>query len=333
MASPRWSKEKAHAWYGKLPWLVGCNFIPSSAINQLEMFQKETFDPVTINRELGWAGKVGLNTVRVYLHDLLWENKKEEFKKNIDKFLSVAEKNRIKTLFVIFDDCWGTAPKTGKQKGRPGEVHNHGWVQSPGNAVTNSPKTWGRLEKYVKGLLKTFGRDERVIIWDLYNEPGNTSQREKSMPLLEKAFEWAKEADPAQPLTSGVWADFKALNSFQLNSSDIITFHNYREPAHLLTEIKDLEALGRPVICTEYLARGQGSFFKPSLEIFKKYKVGCYNWGLVDGKTQTKFAWGTPSGAPEPELWHHEIFRKNGQPYDREETAYIKKLTKNKKIF
>ncbi len=234
---------------------------------------------------------------------------------------------------MLFDDCWGTSPKLGKQKGRAGEVHNHGWVQSPGNAVTNNTSAWDRLEEYVKGLLKTFGKDERVLIWDLYNEPGNTGQRGKSLPLLEKTFEWANEAAPLQPLTVGVWADFKALNSLQLNASDIITFHNYQNPASLLEWIKDLEGLGRPLICTEYMARGHGSFFKPSLEIFKKNKVGCLNWGLVDGKTQTKFPWGTLPGSPEPALWHHEIFRKNGQPYDREETSYIKKLMKKNKIF
>src|SRR5438045_5946418 len=65
----RWSEQKANSWYQQQPWVVGSDYIPASAINELEMWQAETFDPKQIDKELGWAEGLGMNTMRVFLHD------------------------------------------------------------------------------------------------------------------------------------------------------------------------------------------------------------------------------------------------------------------------
>ena len=322
----RWSKEKANQWYAKQLWLVGCNFIPSTAINQLEMWQADTFDPATIDKELKWASETGLNTVRVYLHDLAWEADAAGFKKRINQFLEIAGKYNIKPLFVLFDDCWNANPKIGKQpEPKPG-IHNSGWVQSPGKDVVNNPESWKRLELYVKDIIGTFAKDNRILIWDLYNEPGNGQQGSKSLPLLKKTFQWARELNPIQPLSAGIWFDNNELNDFQKSISDVITFHNYDNAQSLSEQIERLKKHGRPVICTEWLRRGH-SDVATHLPIFKKEHVGCYNWGLVSGRTQTIYPWESKKDAPEPKLWFHDLFKKDGAPFNPEETALFKKLT------
>src|ERR1044071_1420896 len=126
----RWSEQKARDWYARQPWLVGSNYNPASAINQLEMWQADSFDPQRIRPELGWAEGLGMNTMRVYLHDLLWQDP-EGFKRRLDQFLSIAAKHKIKPIFVLFDSVWDPDPKPGKQRApRPG-VHNSGWMQRP----------------------------------------------------------------------------------------------------------------------------------------------------------------------------------------------------------
>ena len=325
-AAGRWSREKANAWYAKQPWLVGCNFIPSTAINQLEMWQADTFDLKTIDKELGWAAGLGFNTVRVYLHDLAWQADPDGFKKRIDRYLATADTHGIRTLLVIFDDCWNDNPKIGKQPDPIPGVHNSGWAQSPGSKGVLDRKAWPRLETYVADIMGTFGRDERVLMWDLYNEPGNSKRRETSLPLLKAAFRWARAAGPAQPVTVGVWFTCKPLNDVQLVASDVITFHNYSNAKSLTAQITRLQALGRPVICTEYMRRSD-SRFQTHLPIFQRKEVGCYNWGLVNGKTQTIFPWGSKKGAPEPKQWFHDILRKDGSPYIPEEAELIRKLT------
>jgi hypothetical protein len=324
----RWSKEKANAWYAKLPWLAGCNFNPSTAINQLEMWQADTFDPKTIDRELGWAAGMGLNTMRVFLHDLAWEADPDGFKKRLDEYLKISDRQGIRTLLVLFDDCWNQHPRIGKQPAPKPGVHNSGWVQSPGSASVTNPKTWPRLERYVKDVVGTFGKDERVLFWDLYNEPGNNGLDAKSLPLVEAVFRWARAANPAQPLSVGVWYGNKKLNDYQLAASDVITFHNYNKADDLQRQIGQLKKLGRPVICTEYMARTRDSRFATHLPIFKDEKVGCYNWGFVSGKTNTIFPWNSKEGTPEPKLWFHDILRADGTPFDAAEVALIKKLTR-----
>ena len=326
----RWSKEKADAWYAAQPWLVGCNYIPRTAINQLEMWQADTFDLKTIDQELGWAHDTGFNTLRVFLHDKAYEADPEGFKNRIDQFLEVCKKHQIRPLFVIFDDCWNADPKIGKQPDPKPSVHNSGWMQSPGKASVNNPATWPALETYVTDLLKTFGKDDRILMWDLYNEPGNSDEKSKTLPLLTKVFEWARAANPSQPISSGVWSwsdDFKALDSFQIEHSDVVTFHDYDAPDAMEKKIVELKKLDRPLICTEYMARTHGSTFRGVLPVLKKYNVAAINWGFVSGKTNTIFAWDTPEHAPTPKVWFHDIYRADGTPFDPGEVDLIRKLT------
>ncbi|MCX7985886.1 MAG: cellulase family glycosylhydrolase [Bacteroidales bacterium] len=326
----RWSEDRANLWYQQQGWRVGCNFIPSTAINQLEMWQAETFDTSTIDRELGYAENIGFNTVRVYLHHLAWQIDHEGFKKRVDKYLAIADKHGIKTIFVIFDDCWNPKYKKGKQPEPKTGIHNSGWIRDPGDLLFLKPEIIDTLELYVKDILKTFKNDSRVLLWDLYNEPGNSGYGNASMPLLRKVFDWAREVNPSQPISSGVWNyNLKDLNDFQVNNSDIITYHNYENDSLHKKALDTLKLYKRPIICTEYMARTRGSLFSNILPLLKKENVGAINWGLVSGKTNTIYAWDTPiPDGSEPAVWFHDIFRPDGSPYKAEEVELIKSLSR-----
>jgi hypothetical protein len=324
-----WSTEKAKAWSEKLPWLRGSDFIPSTAINQLEMWQAETFDTVTIERELGWAEKIGLNCMRVYLHHVAWKNDRNGFKQRIGEYLSIADRHKIKTILVIFDDCWNPTYEAGRQPDPKPGVHNSGWLRDPGDLLFTNPSLVGVLEEYVKDILTAFSNDSRIVAWDLYNEPGNSNYGNKSLPLLEKVFKWGREVNPSQPLTCGVWNNsLKELNAFQVANSDIISYHNYSDAANHQVMIDSLKLHNRPLVCTEYMARRNNSLFSNIMPILKAQNIGAVNWGLVSGKTNTIYAWDTPMpDGSEPQLWFHDIFRKDGSAYKQEEVDVIKGLT------
>ncbi len=330
---PVWSKDKANAWYEKLPWMSGANFLPSTAINQLEMWQAESFDTSTINRELGYAESIGMNLMRVYLHHLVWQIDKEGFKDRIDTYLSIADKRGIKTVFVFFDDCWNANYKPGKQPAPKPGVHNSGWVRDPGRLRNMHLTADDMLEVYVKDILKRFKKDKRILLWDLYNEPGNSDYENESMPLLQKVFIWGREVNPEQPLSAGVWnLKLKDLNKFQLENSDVITYHNYMRPDEHLKWIDSfLVKTGKPLLCTEYMARTRGSRFENIMPLLKERKIAAINWGLVAGKSNTIYAWDSPMpDGSEPILWFHDIFRKDGAPFKENEIQTIKSLTGKK---
>ncbi|MDR2776347.1 MAG: cellulase family glycosylhydrolase [Tannerella sp.] len=324
-----WTTERAWAWQKDYGWLRGANFSPSTAINALELWQAETFDPQTIDRELGWAEDIGLNCMRVFLHHVAWEIDREGFKKRIKAYLDIAGKHDIGTIFVFFDDCWNATCQAGKQPDPKPGIHNSGWVRDPGDLFYEDSTLVKLLEAYVKDVMTTFKDDRRIVMWDLYNEPGNSNYGEKSLPLLQKAFAWGREVNPSQPLSAGIFSHkLVGLNKFQIENSDIITYHNYSNPEDHQAVIDSLKAYGRPLICTEYMARKFNSLFENIMPILKKEGVGAINWGLVDGKTNTKYAWGEPiPDGSEPPLWFHEIFRHNGAPYKQEEVDAIKRLT------
>lgn len=348
----RWSEQQANAWYAQQPWLVGSNYIPKSAINQLEMWQETTFDPAEIDKELTWAEAMGMNTMRVFLHDLLWQHDAAGFRERIGRFLTIASRHHIRPMFVLFDSCWDPSPHLGPQHPPIPGVHNSGWVQSPGATALADPNQYPRLKAYILGVVGAFANDDRILAWDLWNEPGSVSSetypneelKEKDKiarvtALLPQVFAWAREANPTQPLTSGVWAvdtssesgNLGEIQEIQLRESDIISFHNYDWPESFKREIVWLrQKYNRPVICTEYMARSEGSTFDTVLPIAKQEGVGAINWGFVAGKTQTYLPWDSwqrPYVVEQPSIWFHEVLRSDGTPYRQAEVDLIRQLT------
>ena len=324
-----WSKEKSWEWYDQQEWPVGANFTPSTAINQIEFWQEETYDSLTIDRELKWASEIGFNTMSVYLHYLVWARNPAGLKDRIDNFLTISDKYSIKIMFVLFDDCWNDKPNLGKQSEPQFGVHNSGWAQCPGGSRVDDESLFPVLKAYTKDIISNFAGDRRILIWDLYNEPGNFDILERSLPLLKNVIGWAREARPQQPITIGLWAwgeKFDVFNKVQAENSDIITFHHYDEADHLKDKIAEFEKFGRPMICTEYMARTRNNTFQSHLPVFKEKNIGAINWGLVSGKTNTIYMWDSVYLA-EPDLWFHDVFRKDGRPFDNDEIALIKKLT------
>jgi len=329
-ADQRWPAARANAWQRGQPWRTGANFIPSTAINQLEMWQATTFDPATIDRELGFAEGIGFNTMRVFLHHLAWQQDPAGFKQRVGQYLALADKHHIQTMLVFFDDCWNKEAKVGPQPAPKTGIHNSGWVQDPGEPVSRDSLTFSQLRPYVTDVLTAFAHDKRVLLWDLYNEPGNSGKALTSLPLLRNVFGWARAINPDQPLTAGLWAwDYRELNAYQATHSDIITYHCYDDvPAHQRV-IELLASHGRPLLCTEYMARPRNSRFANILPLLKKYRVGAINWGLVAGKTNTKYQWDVPiADGSEPVEWFHEVFRADGSPYRADETEFIRRLNK-----
>ena len=328
VSTTQWSKEKAKVWYASHQWIIGADYISSNAINQLEMWQAATFDSSLNDKELGYAGNIGFNTMRVFLHSVAWKEDKDGFKKRINTFLNIADKHHIQILFVFFDDCWNKIPHAGSQPVPKPGVHNSGWIQDPGQPLSTDTTMFPGLELYVKDVLTTFAHDKRILLWDLYNEPGNSGKGDSSLLLLSKIFQWARSVNPDQPVSAGLWAwDLEKLNQFQVANSDIITYHNYDEAPSHEKVIQILKSIDRPLICTEYMARIRNSRFSTILPILKRENVGAINWGFVTGKTNTKYAWDTPiPDGSDPAEWFHDIFHKDGSPYRIDEVNLIKKL-------
>jgi hypothetical protein len=347
----RWTEAQANDWYAKQAWPVGANFLPSDAVNELEMWQADTFDPAITDRELGWAESIGMNTMRVFLHNLLWEQDPKGFQKRMDTFLAIADRHHIHPVFVLFDSCWDPHPKLGPQHPPIPGVHNSGWVQAPGADVLADPSQVPHLEQYVEGVVGKFANDPRILAWDLWNEPdnGNDSSFAKGdlkdknaiiIALLPKVFTWARSAHPMQPLTSGLWhGDWNSLETMpplariQVEQSDVISFHNYGWPEEFEAKIKMLEQYHRPILCTEYMARGAGSTFDTILPIAKQHHVAAINWGLVAGKSQTYLPWDSwerPYTLSQPTVWFHDVFHTDGKPYREREAEIIRNLTREK---
>src|SRR5690625_4741151 len=349
VARDQWTKEQANLWYEAQPWIIGANFTPSTAVNQIEMWHPDTFDLATIDRELGYAAGIGMNTMRVFLHNLLWAHDAEGFKQRLNQYLDVAHKHGIKTLFVLFDSDWDPNPTYGKQKAPVPGVHNSRWVQSPGEAILQDESQYPKLQAYVEGVVGYLAEDSRVLGWDLWNEPSNpggglydnipAKDKEKYIKnLLPQVYTWARSTNPSQPLTTGLWIgddwsnkeQLGDIERIQIDESDIISFHDYGWPESFTKRFKQLSGNDRQIITHEYMARGSGSTFDGTLPLGKKYNVGMINWGLVDGKTQTRLPWESwfhPYTDEQPVIWFHDVFQADGTPYRFAEAELIKRLS------
>ncbi|HEX5182189.1 MAG TPA: 1,4-beta-xylanase [Allosphingosinicella sp.] len=345
----RWTAAEANAWYARQPWLTGANFIPADAINELEMWQAPTFDPAEIDRELGWAqSEYGMNTMRVFLHDLAWQEDPEGFKRRIDRFLAIAARHNIRPVFVLFDSCWDPDPKIGPQHPPIPGVHNSGWLQSPGRIALMDRSQEKRLRAYVEDVVGSFASDPRILAWDVWNEPDNPGggnyetsrlalEQARIAELLPRVFAWARSRHPVQPLTSGVWtgsdwspgAKLGAVARIQLGESDIISFHDYGWPEEFERRVAQLKGWGRPLLCTEWMARGAGSTVDTVLPAGRRANVGMINWGFVQGKIQTWLPWDSwqrPYVLEKPTIWFHDLVKPDGTPYREREAEIFRSL-------
>jgi hypothetical protein len=346
----RWTPAQAQAWYARQPWPTGANYIPADAINQLEMWQAATFDPQQIDKELGWAAdKYGMNTMRVFLHDLAWSEDPEGLKQRMDQFLAIAARHGIKPIFVLFDSCWDPDPKIGPQHPPIPGVHNSGWLQSPGRDALIDPKQDARFRAYVEDVVGRFAKDERVLAWDVWNEPDNSGggsynddqlapELRRIEQLLPQIFDWARSRHPVQPLTSGVWngddwspgaAGQNGIQRIQLDQSDVISFHSYDWPEQFERRIAQLKPYGRPLLCTEWMARSAGSTVDTILPVGRRENVAMVNWGFVKGKIQTDLPWDSwerPYTLKPPVVWFHDLVKPDGTPYRQRESEIFRQL-------
>jgi len=333
----RWTAQQAWNWYRRQPWIAGFNYVPSTACNTTEFWSAETFDAQTIDRELAWGAGLGFNSCRVFVQYLVWKHEPGGLKNRLGKFLALADRHGLTVTLVLFDDCaFGDPPQTepylGKQRDPIPGMIAPSWTPSPGLRAVTDRTAWPDLEKYVKDLVGSIGRDKRVLMWDLYNEPGNSGMGNRSLPLVEATFAWARAAGPSQPLTMGPWGGPAEISRRQMELSDVISFHFYGNYDGLRNQIASYKKQLRPVINTEWMARLQGSRWETDLPLFKREAVGCYSWGLVNGRTQCQFAWYHKRGTPEPKVWFHDLFHADGRPYDAKELEAIRKTTARKAL-
>ena len=335
----QWSVEKAQTWWDGQEWPVGCCFVPSYAINQFEMWQPETFNLPVLDKEFGLCEELGFNLVRIYLHEELWFADAEGFKDRIRQVLDLTQKHGIKVTFTFCTNGGSDSEKLGPQPGPKPGVHGGGhWCQSPGKDIFFNEDRWPEFKAYLQDILRSFGKDSRILYWCLYNEPENVRMGRDCLKFMKEMYEWAWEVRPDQPLTSPVWqrpgyAGTKTrldMVSFVCQNSDIISFHCYYPAKELETFINMLHHFHRPMICQEYMGRTLGSTFETCLPVMKREKVGALNWGLVEGKCKYRFPWGHKEADGEPDLWFHSIFWEDYTPYNPVEIEVIKKITANK---
>lgn len=353
----RWSKTKAAKWWRTQPWQMGCNFIPSTSVNFLEMWMAHSFDRNTIARELGWAAELGLNSIRTNLHFLVWKYDREGFLARFDWLLHTADALGLSVMPVLFDDCGfgGAEPVYGPQPDPVPGLHNSRAVGSPGRARTMDRSLWPDFRAYLQDIIQTHRTDPRILAWDLYNEPGNRmifttaggyaeydpALTACSLALMEQSFEWARAINPLQPLTVAAWRTPKLgtdtpafddpIDRAALALSDIISFHAYCDLDHARRFVAQLALQGRPILITEWLARTIGSRIHDQLPFYREQGIGAYHWGLVKGRTQTDQPWPPELEALHghvhaPDLWFHDLLWPDGRAYDPTERDMLVRL-------
>ncbi|WHP30886.1 1,4-beta-xylanase [Trabulsiella odontotermitis] len=351
----QWSIEEARAWYQQLPWGCGFNYLPRTAVNWTEMWQQESFDAATLDQELSWASRYGYNQLRTNLPFIVWQHDRDGLLSRIDQFLAIAARHQLRVMLTLLDDCAfsGDEPFLGPQKTpRPG-IHNSQAAASPGRQQVMDRNRWPEIERYVRDVVRHFRDDPRVLLWDLYNEPGNggifTDEGEchqfddmlelYALSLMTRLFQWAREEQPQQPLTVGAWhiadrhdcrhAFIHPIDAAALHLSDVISYHAYVDTPGQLGILKQLSRHQRPIFCTEWLARHVGSTMVEQLPLFRAQRVSAFHWGLVQGKTQTWLPW--PDIArenPQPSLWFHDVLTADGKAFSQTEMALIRQLNK-----
>ena len=290
-------------------WVHGAVFVPTNVVNEAQ--QWDQYDPVINDRELHYASLYGINCVRVYLHYFIYLKNKDALLKNVEDFLTRADRYGIKVEFVFFDDCWNEPSedilKTDYHYPAPMfGVHNSRWLLSPGHAVLNHyDEHRDRLKAYVQDIVKAHLNDSRVAFWETYNEPH--AKTNGLLKLIQESRDWVHETGTKIPVTatgSGFCGD---------PYSDFLTWHNYSG---------DYKFTADPITAlnTECMCRKNQTV--PDLIAHFKGKTGFIVWEFGIGRDDCRFYWGEASGTPaqdEHDLPFHGLVYADGHPWSTDD--------------
>ncbi len=323
----RWGQRRIWDWYNNIGPIKGFNYVARYAVNSTAMWQAETFDADIIDEELGWAHAAGYTSVRVQLQVVVWDADRDGFMQRFERFLELARRHGLKVTPVLFDDLNLAAiePVTGPQPEPVPGVHNARWTPGPGAEDVRNRAAWPKLERYVRDLVGTFKRDERILFWDLYNRVGDGGLGEHALPLMNQTFNWARDVNPRQPMAIATWGRFGSAIGARIHErSDFITFQSFESATTVERLLLLMEHYERPIICTAWLMRQGDNTFEEMLPLFASRRVGWYNRGLVNGKTQTWIQQAEFRSETDPDVWQHDVFHADGEVYRQDEVVLIK---------
>ena len=351
-----WTKERAWEWYNAQPWIRGCNYMPASAANRVDQWQalgaEERF--AEVERELALAEKVGFNTLRLIVEHQgfgVWLADPDGFRARFERYLQILAKHKLRAIVVLGNDCsrpkelW-ELPKPGVQKYDVGyhggrRVTQHGSLPNAvGYTTVDDPALRPKFYAMCEELMTRHRDDDRILFWNLWNEPGNNNRNDLTMRDLRELFARAWKIDPKQPLAADVWTmrsdrpdTAHPVERLAGDLSDIISYHRYANAREQKATIDLIRARwGRPMVNTEWLARLLGDTVEDCYPLFAQEKVGAVCWGLVAGKYQTyepyEPMWKSQFEFFRRDLpvtkWYHDLFRPSHHPYDPYEVAIIR---------
>lgn len=348
----RWSKEKAWSWYNARPWIRGCNYMSADCANRVDQWQSLGFEErfETTEAELKLMQETGFNTVRLILEYVVWEKEHDSFMERFERYIALCDKYGISCMIVLANDCM--PPKTELWKMPDIGIQHYDWgyhggrkhsqhglhSQAAPHFYLDQEESRERYFQMVREIVERYKDDERICLWDLYNEAGNSRRNEMTLPNLKRLFEIVRKINPSQPLTACVWRTkrdpFSPVEQFALDNSDIITYHCYKPLEEHIKVIERLKKEERPIINTEWLDRAFGNDVFSCFPLFCKEKIGCINWGFVAGKYQTyeikestwqKYENGTLPDYVDFTKWVHDLYRPSHRPYDPREIELIRK--------
>ena len=356
-----WSRERAWAWYDRQPWIRGCNYMPASCANRVDQWQtlgaKERFEEM--DRELAAAEEIGFNTMRlaVELQGFgVWLAEHDGFMENFERSLELLAKHKMRAIVLLGNDCmrpkriW-QLPKPGPQ---PCDLGYHGGRKQSqhgsfpgeiGYSQVDDPVLKPKFYAMCEELMTKYRTDERILFWNLWNEPGNSHREQVSVEPIREMFRLAWRIDPVQPLAADVWYGEYGTTTNDPNRaqyvagalSDIVSYHCYKgfeEHVRIIAKLK--RHFQRPMINTEWLARTVHCDVFDNYPLFYLERIGTLNWGLVNGRYQThepwEFLWKrieqNPRQAAELDMtkWLHDLLRPSLRPYDPREINLIRRF-------
>lgn len=348
----KWTCEQANAWYQKIGWLRGCNFIGSDCANRLDMWQKYDCEAklATAERELALCQKIGFNTVRLWANFDVYYAEPDSYMEIFERYIALCAKYGQKVMVVLTHDedlprGEEFVPKQmGEQKYALG-VHQGRFPTPPEMKAKKTkhymeyPQLREKFLEMVKRTVSKYARDERIICWNIYNEPGIGIQ-DRCVEILKALFEAVRAEDPIQPLCADLWGSIKdgvipsKGEKLALELSDIISFHSYQSYEKLVAEIRFLQRFNRPLFLTEWLHRINHNNVQEIYPLLYLANVSNYCWGFVVGKTQTHEPWTSlweqwdqgVGARYDFTKWQHDLFRPNLRPYDPNEIVLIEKF-------
>ena len=230
-----------------------------------------TADPAILERDLGFAKRINLNSTRIWLNYQAYEREPQVYLDRLRNFIRTSHRLGFSTMPIL-------------------------WNGNSLNPDILKPEFHPRGDAYVKAIVEAVKDEPGLLMWDIMNEPFTNDYYDRAPAEVKNKREGeitafvryyltnVQKVDPVNATTVGY--TFSRQLEPTADLVDVLTFHDYTNTRASVEDVYRIaeevsRKFGKPMMNSETGCIARGNPYDMVLQIAEEHHTGWYLFNLI----------------------------------------------------